>query len=218
MKSSHENYIKTVYHLSPSQTYLVSTSAIAESLGISKSSSTELVQELASAGFIDYHRYQGVRLTSKGTQKALQIIRSHRLWEVFLVDKLGFNWDEVHDLAEELEHIRSDYFIDRLDDFLGNPTEDPHGDPIPSKSGKLSKSSKIKLTELKVGERGILRRVTDDSESFLKYLDKYGIQMGVRMEVCSIEDYDRSIEVQINNQTHHVSEKIAEQLKLEKIK
>ncbi len=218
MKSSHENYIKTVYHLSPSQTYLVSTSAIAENLGISKSSSTELVQELASAGFIDYHRYQGVRLTSKGTQKALQIIRSHRLWEVFLVDKLGFNWDEVHDLAEELEHIRSDYFIDRLDDFLGNPTEDPHGDPIPSKSGKLSKSSKIKLTELKVGERGILRRVTDDSESFLKYLDKYGIQMGVRMEVCSIEDYDRSIEVQINNQTHHVSEKIAEQLKLEKIK
>jgi DtxR family Mn-dependent transcriptional regulator len=218
MKSSHENYIKTVYHLSPSQTYLVSTSAIAESLGISKSSSTELVQELASAGFIDYHRYQGVRLTSKGTQKALQIIRSHRLWEVFLVDKLGFNWDEVHDLAEELEHIRSDYFIDRLDDFLGNPTEDPHGDPIPSKSGKLSKSSKIKLTELKVGERGILRRVTDDSESFLKYLDKYGIQMGVRMEVCSIEDYDRSIEVQINNQTHHLSEKIAEQLKLEKIK
>jgi DtxR family Mn-dependent transcriptional regulator len=218
MKSSHENYIKTVYHLSPSQTYLVSTSAIAESLGISKSSSTELVQELASAGFIDYHRYQGVRLTSKGTQKALQIIRSHRLWEVFLVDKLGFNWDEVHDLAEELEHIRSDYFIDRLDDFLGNPTEDPHGDPIPSKSGKLSKSSKIKLTELKVGEQGILRRVTDDSESFLKYLDKYGIQMGVRMEVCSIEDYDRSIEVQINNQTHHVSEKIAEQLKLEKIK
>ncbi len=218
MKSSHENYIKTVYHLSPSQTYLVSTSAIAESLGISKSSSTELVQELALAGFIDYHRYQGVRLTSKGTQKALQIIRSHRLWEVFLVDKLGFNWDEVHDLAEELEHIRSDYFIDRLDDFLGNPTEDPHGDPIPSKSGKLSKSSKIKLTELKVGERGILRRVTDDSESFLKYLDKYGIQMGVRMEVCSIEDYDRSIEVQINNQTHHVSEKIAEQLKLEKIK
>ncbi len=218
MKSSHENYIKTVYHLSPSQTYLVSTSAIAESLGISKSSSTELVQELASAGFIDYHRYQGVRLTSKGTQKALQIIRSHRLWEVFLVDKLGFNWDEVHDLAEELEHIRSDYFIDRLDDFLGNPTEDPHGDPIPSKSGKLSKSSKIKLTELKVGEKGILRRVTDDSESFLKYLDKYGIQMGVRMEVCSIEDYDRSIEVQINNQTHHVSEKIAEQLKLEKIK
>jgi DtxR family Mn-dependent transcriptional regulator len=218
MKSSHENYIKTVYHLSPSQTYLVSTSAIAESLGISKSSSTELVQELASAGFIDYHRYQGVRLTSKGTQKALQIIRSHRLWEVFLVDKLKFNWDEVHDLAEELEHIRSDYFIDRLDDFLGNPTEDPHGDPSPSKSGKLSTSSKIKLTELKVGERGILRRVTDDSESFLKYLDKYGIQMGVRMEVCSIEDYDRSIEVQINNQTHHVSEKIAEQLKLEKIK
>ena len=150
MKSSHENYIKTVYHLSPSETYLVSTSAIAETLGISKSSSTELVQELASEGYIDYHRYQGVRLTSKGKQKALQIIRSHRLWEVFLVDKLGFNWDEVHDLAEELEHIRSDYFIDRLDDFLGNPTEDPHGDPIPSKSGKLSKSSKIKLTELKV--------------------------------------------------------------------
>ena len=217
MKSSHENYIKTVYHLSPSETYLVSTSAIAETLGISKSSSTELVQELASEGYIDYHRYQGVRLTSKGKQKALQIIRSHRLWEVFLVDKLGFNWDEVHDLAEELEHIRSDYFIDRLDDFLGNPTEDPHGDPIPSKSGKFSKSSKIKLTELKVGEKGILRRVTDDSDSFLKYLDKYGIKMGVSIEVCSIEDYDHSIEVQINNQTHHLSEKIAEQLKLIKI-
>lgn len=217
MKSSHENYIKTVYHLSPSETYLVSTSAIAETLGISKSSSTEIVQELAVAGFIDYHKYQGLRLTSKGKQKALQIIRSHRLWEVFLVDKLGFNWDEVHDLAEELEHIRSDRFIDLLDDFLGNPTEDPHGDPIPSKSGKLLKSSKIKLSDFKVGERGILSRVTDDSDSFLKYLDKYGIQMGTIIEVCSIEPYDNSIEVQINNELKHISEKIAEQLKLIKI-
>ncbi len=217
MKSSHENYIKTVYHLSPSDTFLVSTSAIAETLRISKSSSTELVQELALLGFIDYHRYQGVRLTSKGKQKALQIIRSHRLWEVFLVDKLGFNWDEVHDLAEELEHIRSDHFIDRLDDFLGNPTEDPHGDPIPSKSGKFSKSSKIKLTEFKVGEKGILSRVTDDSDSFLKYLDKYGIKMGVHIEVCSIEPYDNSIEVQINNELKLLSEKMAEHLKLIKI-
>lgn len=217
MKKSHENYIKAVYHLSPSETYLVSTSSVAETLSISKSFSTEVVQELALEGYIDYHKYQGVRLTSKGRAKALQIIRFHRLWEVFLVEKLHFNWNEVHDLAEELEHIRSEKFIDHLDDFLGNPIEDPHGDPIPSKAGELRKSSYSKLTEFKAGERGILSRVTDDSDSFLKYLDKYGIKMGVQIEVCAIESYDQSIEVQIDNQIHQLSEKVAEQLKLTKI-
>lgn len=217
MTNLQENILKAVFHLTESEAYLVATSAIAEELGVSKSTSTESLQELSKMGLVEYHRYQGVRLSKEGNHKALQIIRTHRLWEVFLVDKLGFNWDEVHELAEQLEHIRSDKLVDHLDDFLGNPKEDPHGDPIPSKSGELISSKKIKLTAFKAGERGILSRVTDDSDAFLQYLDKYDIRMGVTIEVCSIEDYDNSLEVQIDQKTHQLSEKIAEQLKLIKI-
>lgn len=218
MKSSHENFIKAVYHLSPSDTYLVSTSAIAESLSVSKSSSTEVVQELAAAGYIDYHKYQGVRLTKKGKRKALQIIRSHRLWEVFLVDKLGFNWDEVHDLAEELEHIRNGEFIDRLDAFLDHPKRDPHGDPIPTKDGKFSKRPLKQLSELKTGDIGILTRVVDDSEAFLNYLDKLNLRIGDQIEVCEIEAFDQSIYINSNGEEKQITAKAAVLLQLNKTK
>ncbi len=217
MTNLQENILKAVFHLTESDTHLVATSAVAQELGVSKSTSTETLQELSKKGMVEYHPYQGVRLTKKGSQTALQIIRIHRLWEVFLVEKLGFNWDEVHELAEELEHIRSEKFIDHLDDFLGNPKEDPHGDPIPSKSGILTKSRKKTLTEFKVGERGKLSQVSDDSDAFLNYIVKYGIQMGSVFEVCAIEAYDGSYDVQIDEIRHQLSRQVAEQLKLIKI-
>lgn len=214
MKKTHENFIKAIYHLSPSETYLVSTSAIADELEVSKSLSTEVVQDLSASGFVDYHRYQGVRLTKKGRTIALQIIRSHRLWEVFLVDKLGFNWDEVHDLAEELEHIRNDQFIDRLDVFLGSPIRDPHGDPIPTKEGVLPKIKSKPLNEYAIGEKGQLSRVNEDSEAFLRYLDKNQIKIGDQIELCAIEEFDGTLTVQVNGKELQISPKTASLLKL----
>jgi len=214
MKTTHENYLKAIYHLSPSETYLVATSAIAEQLTLSKSSATEVAQELAVEGFVDYHRYQGVRLTAKGKKKALQIIRSHRLWEVFLVEKLGFNWDEVHELAEELEHIRNEKFIDSLEAFLAYPKRDPHGDPIPTKSGKLPLTPLRTLSDMKVGERGVLTQVEVDSEEFLQLLDKKKIAIGALIEVCSIESFDDSISIQLDHRIVHLSNKAASYLKL----
>ena len=139
MTFSEENYLKTIYHLTIISDSEISTNAIAEKMETKASSVTDMLKKLAEKDLVDYKKYQGVSLTEKGKLSAKMIVRKHRLWEVFLVEKLDFSWDEVHDIAEQLEHIKSEKLINKLDDFLGNPTEDPHGDPIPDKNGKLPK-------------------------------------------------------------------------------
>jgi DtxR family Mn-dependent transcriptional regulator len=131
------------------------------------------------------------------------------LWEFFLVDKLQFPWDEVHDIAEQLEHIKSEKLINKLDDFLGNPTEDPHGDPIPDVNGKITKVEKLLLSELKVNQTGICVGVKDSSAEFLKYLDKNKIALGVTIKVNSIEDFDLSLTVNVAGKDLLISNKIA---------
>jgi len=143
---------------------------------------------------------------------AKMIVRKHRLWEVFLVEKLDFPWDEVHDIAEQLEHIKSDQLIDKLDDFLGNPTEDPHGDPIPDAKGKIVKVEKLLLSELSENQIGICVGVKDSSPEFLKYLDKNKIALGVSVKVNSIEAFDLSFNVKINEIDFMISNKIAENI------
>lgn len=209
MTLSEENYLKTIYHITSASGEEVSTNAIAEKMETKASSVTDMLKKLAEKELVVYKKYQGVSLTDKGNLAAKMIVRKHRLWEVFLVNKLQFSWDEVHDIAEQLEHIKSEKLINKLDDFLGNPTEDPHGDPIPDATGKIIKVEKLLLSELKVNQTGICVGVKDSSAEFLKYLNKNKIALGVTIKVNSIEEFDLSLNVKVEDNDLLISNKIA---------
>lgn len=209
---SEENYLKTIYHLSQNQKKGVSTNAIATRIETKASSVTDMIKKLNDKQLVEYQKYQGVRLTATGLYSAKMIVRKHRLWEVFLVDKLGFNWDEVHDVAEQLEHIKSEKLIDKLDAYLGYPSEDPHGDPIPNAKGEIKKINKKILSELKVGQKGICVGVKDSSSEFLQYLDKQHIALGSEIIIAEIETFDQSFVIQVEGQTITISKKIANNL------
>jgi len=212
MTFSEENYLKTIYHLTTISDSEVSTNAIAEMMETKASSVTDMLKKLAEKDLVNYKKYQGVSLTEKGKLTAKMIVRKHRLWEVFLVDKLDFSWDEVHDIAEQLEHIKSEQLINRLDDFLGNPTEDPHGDPIPDANGQIVKTEKQLLSELSENQNGICVGVKDTSSEFLKYLDKQGISLGSKIEIMGKESFDLSLKLKLNGRELTISNKIASNL------
>ena len=217
MTFSEENYLKTIYHLTSVSESGVSTNAIAEKMETKASSVTDMLKKLADKKLVIYKKYQGVSLTEKGLLAAKMIVRKHRLWEVFLVEKLDFNWDEVHDVAEQLEHIQSEQLINRLDDFLGNPTEDPHGDPIPDANGRIVKVEKHLLSELDEKETGICVGVRDTSSEFLQYLDKQKISLGTVIEVLGKETFDQSLRIRTNNSDLTISNKIAGNLFVRKM-
>jgi DtxR family transcriptional regulator, Mn-dependent transcriptional regulator len=212
MTFSEENYLKTIYHLTTISNLEVSTNAIAEMIATKASSVTDMLKKLAEKDLVNYKKYQGVSLTEKGKLSAKMIVRKHRLWEVFLVEKLDFSWDEVHDIAEQLEHIKSEKLINKLDDFLGNPTEDPHGDPIPDAKGRIIKIEKLLLSEVAIHHVGICVGVKDTSSEFLKYLDKQGIALGSEIEVLFQEAFDLSLIIKINEKELLISNKIASNL------
>ena len=212
MTFSEENYLKTIYHLATISDSEVSTNAIAEMMETKASSVTDMLKKLSEKDLVHYKKYQGVSLTEKGKLIAKMIVRIHRLWEVFLVHKLDFSWDEVHDIAEQLEHIKSEQLINRLDDFLGNPTEDPHGDPIPDANGQIVKTEKQLLSELLENQNGICVGVKDTSSEFLKYLDKQGISLGSKIEIMGKESFDLSLKIRLNSRELTISNKIASNL------
>jgi len=212
MTFSEENYLKAIYHLTVVSTSGVSTNAISEAMETKASSVTDMLKKLSEKDLVNYKKYQGVSLTEKGKLEAKMIVRKHRLWEVFLVEKLDFSWDEVHDIAEQLEHIKSEKLINKLDDFLGNPTEDPHGDPIPNAQGFLPKMEKQLLSELAEGQKGICVGVKDTSSEFLKYLDKQGIALGSAIEIMGKESFDLSLRIKVEEQLLNISNKIASNL------
>lgn len=212
MTFSEENYLKTIYHLTTASDSEVSTNAIAEKMETKASSVTDMLKKLAEKGLVNYKKYQGVSLTQEGKLEAKMIVRKHRLWEVFLVEKLGFSWDEVHDIAEQLEHIKSEKLINKLDDFLDNPTEDPHGDPIPDREGRIIKIEKQLLSELSENQSGICVGVKDTSSEFLKYLDKQEIALGSKIEFLSKESFDLSLRIKVNGKELTISNKIASNL------
>lgn len=212
MTFSEENYLKTIFHLTNLSDLEVSTNAIAEMMETKASSVTDMLRKLSEKDFVNYKKYQGVSLTEKGKMTAKMIVRKHRLWEVFLVDKLNFSWDEVHDIAEQLEHIKSEQLIDKLDDFLGNPTEDPHGDPIPDAQGRMVKTDKQLLSELILNQKGICVGVKDSSADFLKYLDKQEIALGSKIEIISKETFDLSTKIKVDSKELTISNKIASNL------
>ena len=199
MKNSlaEENYLKAIYKLSKIQPQGIATKSIGELLKIKPPTVSDMLKKLASKKLINYEKYKGVKLTKKGEEVALKVIRKHRLWETFLVEYLDFKWDEVHEMAEQLEHVQSNELINRLDKFLNYPKFDPHGDPIPSEDGFISFHSGRTLDQIAVSNEAIVVGVRDHTPDFLKYLDKHGIQLGVKLKVEYIEAYDGSMQVEL---------------------
>jgi DtxR family Mn-dependent transcriptional regulator len=213
-----ENYLKAIYNLSSIENQVVSTNAIAEKLSTKASSVTDMLKKLADKKFIRYEKYQGAELTEKGKKIAVNIIRKHRLWEVFLVNHLNFKWDEVHEIAEELEHIHSEKLIDRLEQFLNFPQFDPHGDPIPNKEGKIFHHKEITIKDLKVGEYGIIVGVKDHHPEFLRYLENAKLILGTTIQVVKIFKWDNSFIIKCNNKKDiSISDKVASNLYIKKI-
>ncbi len=188
-----ENYLKAIWSLSPKSGKGVSTNKLADRLETKASSVTDMIRRLSEKGLVDYVKYQGAKLSDEGHEVAVRVIRKHRLWEAFLVDKLGFNWDEVHDLAEQLEHIRSAELTDRLDAFLGHPSFDPHGDPIPNKHGEFPQHERVSLNQCAPGDKVILTGVSDSSASFLQFLNKLKLELGSYLEVIERMEFDQSV-------------------------
>lgn len=207
-----ENYLKAIYHLEQETQGGVSTNAIAERMTTKASSVTDMVQKLADKEQLSYKRYKGTFLTPQGKKTAASVIRKHRLWEVFLVEKLNFHWDEVHEIAEQLEHIKSEELVVRLDKFLGSPEFDPHGDPIPDKHGNVKKTEKKLLSELEKKQSGVCVGVKESSSDFLKYLDKKKITIGAKIVVLGKEFFDGSMMIQVGRDQFFISKKIAENL------
>ncbi|MGY0391363.1 metal-dependent transcriptional regulator [Bizionia sp. KMM 8389] len=217
MTLTEENYLKTIYHLSNQGKETVSTNSLADAMRTKASSATDMIRKLSEKDYANYKKYKGATLTDSGKEIAINIIRKHRLWEVFLVDKLNFSWDEVHDLAEQLEHIKSQKLIDELDAFLGYPTHDPHGDPIPDKHGAITFVEKILLSQAKIGLKYSCLGVNDSSSEFLQYLNKNGIGLGVVIEVEHTEPFDKSISIKVNGSQLTVSQSVAKNLYLKQV-
>lgn len=212
-----ENYIKAIYHLGSNGEKNVNTNAIATALETKASSVTDMIKKLSEKGYADYKKYQGVTLTGEGKRVALNIIRKHRLWEVFLVEKLNFSWDEVHEVAEHLEHIKSEKLIDELDVFLGSPSHDPHGDPIPDKAGNFKHIEKIVLAKAETGSVYKCVGVDDTSSEFLKYLDSNSIALGTIITIKHKEPYDNSVKIEFDSKEIVVSQNVAKNLYLKKV-
>lgn len=215
MTLSEEDYIKAIYHIGKGENTTVSTNSVAEEMDTKPSSVTDMVKKLSEKGLVNYKPYKGVSLTEHGQKTALTLVRKHRLWEVFLVEKLDFSWDEVHEVAEQLEHIKSEKLTDSLDKLLGYPEVDPpHGDPIPSKKGEFKKAIKKLLSEVPIGKSGVCVGVKDSSAPFLKFLDKNNIALGDAVSVMDKEEFDGSLHIRIGDRDIHISQQIASNLYL----
>lgn len=216
MTRSEENYLKAIFHLGNGEAGSISTNAIAEQMETKPSSVTDMAKKLAEKGLVHYKKYQGISLTDAGTRTALSIIRKHRLWEVFLVKKLDFTWDEVHEVAEQLEHIKSEKLIDKIDALLDFPKYDPHGDPIPTKDGKFMERDKQLLSEMPIHAQGVCVGVKDSSAPFLKFLDKNKIALGNTIKILDKEDFDQSLQILMEGKELRISHQIASNLYVKK--
>lgn len=212
-----ENYIKAVYHLSHDNEQ-ATTTALAEIMQTKPATVSDMIQKLARKKILNYKKYHGVDLTPKGKSVALKVIRKHRLWEVFLYEKLKFNWDEVHDIAEQLEHIQSPLLVERLDDFLGSPKVDPHGDPIPDSEGNFHVGPQYSLVDLNIEDSGVISSVTDSDPQLLKHLDHINIRLGLKIKVTSKVSFDGSMQVDTGLESPtYLSHQVASHLMITKL-
>lgn len=217
MTLAEENYLKAIYHLQNQSVNGVSTNALAEEMQTKASSATDMIKKLAEKNMISYIPYQGVTLSNAGRSYAVKVVRKHRLWEVFLLEKLNFSWDEVHDVAEQLEHIKSEKLTDKLDEFLEFPKVDPHGDPIPDKYGNFEKVDKTSLTNAREGLTYVCVGVDDSSSDFLKYLDSNKIGLGTTIKIIHKEPFDNSVKIKFNDIELVVSQSVAQNLFLNEL-
>lgn len=208
---SEENYLKTIFHLQVG-TEAVTTNALAEKLQTKPASVTDMMKKLNAKKLLHYKPYYGFYLSAEGKKIALNVIRRHRLWEYFLADKLKFSWNEVHDVAEELEHVSSKKLIDKLDEYLNFPQFDPHGDPIPDSKGKMRTHDEVALTELPLNQPAEVRRVANQSADMLELLQHKNIGLGTRLEVKRLFDFDHSLELKIKTTTVTISEQLAKNI------
>ena len=209
---SEENYLKAIYHLAKQENASVSTNAIAQKMQTKASSVTDMIKKLSEKGLVNYQKYRGVHLTKKGRLAAVSVIRKHRLWEVFLVKKLNFSWDEVHEVAEQLEHIKSEKLTQQLDVFLDYPTKDPHGDPIPDCDGNMPSTQKLLLSKIEPNNNCFCIGVKDSTSNFLQYLDKHNIALGTKITVISKEAFDESMTIKINKTQRVISKEVTHNL------
>lgn len=210
--TSEENYIKAIYHLQK-VAGMVTTNELAEELASKPASITDMMKKLKAKKLLNYQPYKGFRLNAEGAKVALGIIRRHRLWEFFLAEKLKFSWDEVHEVAEELEHVSNKKLIDKLDEYLGFPRVDPHGDPIPDANGKIEVTKKIGLTELPLNTISTVVSVSDQSSEILELLEHKKISIGTKLEVKKKFEFDNSLEIKINRQpVITISEQLAKNI------
>ncbi|HCQ28819.1 MAG TPA: iron-dependent repressor [Flavobacteriales bacterium] len=213
-----EDYIKAIYKLYRIKNKPVSTNAIAEVMEIKPSSVTDMIKKLSAKGFLEYEKYKGVSITEKGKKKALQIIRKHRLWEFFLVEKLNFKWDEIHVIAEQLEHIDSDELIDKLEGYLNYPKFDPHGDPIPDKHGNITHHKDFTVFDLEEGKQAVILGLKTDNADLLKFLDTHQIKLQDTLKVLAKNKFDNSVSIEINGKQINFTEKTAKNIYVKTIK
>jgi len=209
--ASEENYLKTIFHLQTKHDN-VTTNELAEKLNARPASITDMMKKLKTRKLVNYQPYQGFRLTSEGKKVALSIIRRHRLWEYFLAEKLKFNWDEVHEVAEQLEHVGSKKLIDKLDEYLAFPKFDPHGDPIPDINGKMETGKQINLSELPVNKPAKVCFIVNQSELLLEHLHEKKITIGASIVVKRKFSFDDSLEIKLENKLLTISDQLAKNI------
>ena len=209
---SEENYLKSIFSVFMQTKNNVSTNEIANLLDTSPASVTEMLKKLQDKSLVIYEKYYGVRLSKLGEKKAIAIIRKHRLWETFLVNKLDFSWSEVHEVAEQLEHINSEKLTDKIDQLLNYPKFDPHGDPIPSKNGIFNFQERVSIFEMDINEEGIIMGVSLDNKDFLDYLTRLKISIGIKVKVIEQIKFDQSMKISYDSKTEHISKEIAENI------
>lgn len=210
--SAEENYLKAIFKLAEKEPGAVLTNALSAAMGTTAASTTDMIKKLSEKQLVVYEKYRGVVLSEAGSRLATSLIRKHRLWEVFLVDKLGFAWDEVHEFAEQLEHIQGDTLTEKLDEFLGHPRFDPHGDPIPDAQGRWLRQTQIRISAMSPGQKGVITGVDDHTPAFLQYLDELSLRLGVEVLLIGKIPYDQSAKLKITGQEITLSEKVTHNL------
>lgn len=213
LSQAEENYLKAIFKLSRQDGTPVSNNAISTEMSTSAASVTDMINRLSKKKLIHYQKHRGVKLSKEGMGVATHLVRKHRLWETFLVEQLDFNWDEVHEIAEQLEHIQSPELVNRLDAFLGHPRFDPHGDPIPDADGTFAERQQVLLSQLPEGQKAVVVGVKDDDSSFLQYLERTGLMLGATLKVVERFEYDNSLHLRLaNDEMKVVSHKVGQHL------
>jgi DtxR family transcriptional regulator, Mn-dependent transcriptional regulator len=217
ISQTEENYLKAIFKISEKTGKTASTNAIAKVMETSAASVTDMVKRLTKKKLVHYEKYKGVTLTEQGHTTATHLVRKHRLWEVFLVEQLQFSWDEVHEIAEQLEHIKSAELVERLDDYLNYPKFDPHGDPIPDADGNFTFRKQVLVADLSAGEDGVVVGVQDHSPAFLQYLERLELTLGAELTLLERFEYDESVRIQLASGEEQVlSKKVAQNLFVQK--